>query len=314
MDAAHALFGGLIDYAGLFPPAELAMQDAAEEYAAIRSGGHAWMAGRFLVPASRAFELAQTLDGGNTQPYALSAVVDAGTTGPGWLGAVQTRLATLGDLRAQSAAVRLEMLEAAVPAPAAVRDTFDGPIAQFGMAAHTAGLRDLAIYVELPRTPRWDDLLPGAMAALKRAGFGAKIRCGGVTQAAFPSSAQIAAFVLAATQTQVAFKATAGLHHPVRGTDATGLAMHGFLNVLAAVLLAQAGATQSQLTAALDEEDAAAFTIGPDAFAYREHRFAAAAIRRARTEGLVSYGSCSFEEPIEDLVQMGMLAAAQTPA
>ena len=313
MDAVQTLFGGLIDYAGLFPPAELAMQAAAQEYAAIRSGGHAWLAGRFLVPASRAFELAQTLDE-DTRPYALSAVIDAGADPRAWLGAVQTRLGTLADLRAQAAPVRLEMLEAAVPAPTAARDTFDPVVAQFGMAAHTAGMRDLAIYLELPRTAAWNDLLPGAMGALKRTGFGAKIRCGGVVQEAFPSSAELAAFVLAATQAGVAFKATAGLHHPVRCTDATGLTMHGFLNLLAAVLLAQAGGTAAHLTGALDEEDPQAFALDAQAFAYREHRFAVDAIRRARTAGLVSYGSCSFEEPIEDLVQAGISVPAQTPA
>ena len=314
MDAVQALFGGLIDYAGLFPPAELAMQDAAEEYATVRSGAHAWMAGRFLVPASRAFELAQVLEGATTQPYALSAVVDAGAGAAAWLSAVQARLATLADLRGQAQTVRLEMLEAAVPAPVAARDTFDPVIGQFGMAAHSAGLRDLAIYLELPRTAAWNDLLPGAMAALKRTGFGAKIRCGGVVQAAFPSSAEVAAFVLAATQEGVAFKATAGLHHPVRCADPAGFVMHGFLNLLAAVLLAQAGGTQRQLTSALDEEYPGAFTLDAQAFAYRGHRFDVDAIRRARSRGLVSYGSCSFEEPIEDLLQAGLPVPAQAPA
>lgn len=290
------------------------MEAAAQEYAAIRSGAHAWMAGRFLVPASRAFELLAVLDDEAAPPYAAGAVVDAGTDGRMWLSAVQSRLATLADLRAQGPAVRLEMLEAALPPPVAARDTFDAAVAQFGMAAHNAGLRDLAVYLELPRTAAWDEVLPGAMSALKRTGFGAKIRCGGVVQAAFPTSAQIATFVLAATAAGVPFKATAGLHHPVRGADPAGLVMHGFLNVLAAVLLAQAGGTHAQLTSALDDDEPGAFTLDAQAFAYREHHFGAGAIERARAGGLVSYGSCSFEEPVDDLAQAGMPVPEQTPA
>ena len=47
------LLRGLIDYAGLFPPASLDMADAVRNYAAYREGEHAWALGRFVVPAAR---------------------------------------------------------------------------------------------------------------------------------------------------------------------------------------------------------------------------------------------------------------------
>ena len=53
----RAAFESLIDYAGLFPPAALPMAGAVAEYAEALRGEHAWMLGRFIVPASRIAEL-----------------------------------------------------------------------------------------------------------------------------------------------------------------------------------------------------------------------------------------------------------------
>ena len=47
------LLAGLVDYAGLFPPAALDMSDAVREYAGYRRGTHAWMLGRFVLPVGR---------------------------------------------------------------------------------------------------------------------------------------------------------------------------------------------------------------------------------------------------------------------
>src|SRR5436309_1541360 len=48
-----ALMTGLVDYAGLFPPAQLSMADAAANYLQYRASGDAWMLGRFVCPAPR---------------------------------------------------------------------------------------------------------------------------------------------------------------------------------------------------------------------------------------------------------------------
>lgn len=319
MESRRALFEGLIDYAGLFPPAGLEMQRAAEEYGSLRAGPWSWICGRFIVPASRAFELVEQLedlaDGGTIEPYRLSAIVDAGNDSRAWLANATNALASLVKLGAEGLPARVEALEVPVPPAIAARDTYDPVIGQFGMMAQNAGLRELPIYIEIPRTQRWAELLPGAMGALARAKFGAKIRCGGVTAEAFPSSEELAAFLRAALEENVAFKATAGLHHPVRHRDAqTGFTMHGFLNILAATIFIRDGLLDDEVVEILEERDEKAFVLAPDSFSWRHRNASLHQIQVARSSGFVSYGSCSIEEPVQDLIALGMLQAEKATA
>ena len=138
--------------------------------------------------------------------------------------------------------------------------------------------------------------------------FGFKFRTGGVTADAFPSSAQIAAALVAAAQQRVPIKFTAGLHHPVRlFHDSVQTKMHGFLNVLAGgVLAAEHRWDQAQTAAMLDDEDPASFSFTDEAFTWREWSISTARIR-ARRELVTSLGSCSFDEPRDDLRQLDLL-------
>jgi hypothetical protein len=150
------------------------------------------------------------------------------------------------------------------------------------------GLDALAaeVYVELPVDAVAD------LAACRERRLNAKVRCGG---ASVPSVAELAAFVRACRSAGVAFKATAGLHHPVRRGDE-----HGFLNLLAAAVFREE-------EAALAEDDPAAFRLDDDSFAWGGREAGPAEIARARREGLRSIGSCSFAEPVADLQALGFL-------
>ncbi|MGH2968884.1 MAG: hypothetical protein ACRDK0_07450, partial [Solirubrobacteraceae bacterium] len=135
------------------------------------------------------------------------------------------------------------------------------------------------------------------LRAVAERGAGAKVRCGGATPDMFPSPAELAAFIIGCRDLGLPFKATAGLHHPIRD----GI-VHGFLNLLAAAVLAHAaGAEERELSTVLLEEDASAFSVGEDAFTVRGHRFGADAVAAARERLFVGYGSCSFSEPVQDL-------------
>ena len=141
--------------------------------------------------------------------------------------------------------------------------------------------------------------LRGAVAAVREARAGAKIRCGGTT---LPSVEEVAAFVAACRDAGVPFKATAGLHHPIRSGD-----RHGFLNLLAAAVFAD-----GDLEAILAEEDPRPpSAVDAEGFAVHGHRADAATIAEARAELFVAYGSCSFDEPVEDLTASGSCSGAR---
>ena len=144
------------------------------------------------------------------------------------------------------------------------------------------------VYFELPLR----DDVSFRILQIGELGLRAKVRCGGTV---LPSVPALAEFVQACRRLEVPFKATAGLHHPVRSGDD-----HGFLNLLAA-------ATFGDEEEALAEEDPSAFAVTDETFSWREHEAGADEIARARRELFVSFGSCSAQEPIDGLRALGML-------
>lgn len=160
--------------------------------------------------------------------------------------------------------------------------------------------QEVGVFVELAI----DDGLEAALHGLDGASLGAKVRCGGVTADAFPTVEELARFVCACQDVGVPWKATAGLHHPIRGVR-DGLPMHGFLNLLAAAAFADAG--EDPVAAILAEEDPAAFTVDDDGLTVHGRHATAAELTKVRSERLLAYGSCSFSEPVEDLTALGIL-------
>jgi hypothetical protein len=267
-DARRELLGALIDHAALFPPASLDMPDAIEADRAARATEHAWILGRFICPASRLGELPRDVP-------RLSVVLDGGE----------------GDLEAvhdaRLAGREVELVEARID-PTWIPDTQQLVSAKLG-----EGVR--AFWELAPGRG-----LSGAVAAVREARAGAKIRCGGAT---VPPVEGVAAFVAACRDAGVPFKATAGLHHAIRAGDA-----HGFLNLLAAAVFAHAeGLSEQELVPLLAEEDPTAFKVAPDGLTARGRHAGPAAIAEARAELFVAYGSCSFSEPVEDLIALGVL-------
>ena len=125
--------------------------------------------------------------------------------------------------------------------------------------------------------------------------LGAKIRCGGLSRDAFPSDDAVAAFIRGCRDHGVAFKATAGLHHPFRTRDEDiGVLQHGFVNLLAATAL-------DEVEAIVAETDPNAFSIGADELRWHDLRASREQVEEMR--GLfTAFGSCSFNEPVEDLL------------
>ncbi|MEO8247558.1 MAG: hypothetical protein ABI622_10615 [Chloroflexota bacterium] len=307
-DLRRTLLERLVDDAGLFPPARLPMADALTGHAANRVGPLAWLQGRFIVPASRLGEMGAAWPEG-LAALRLSVIGDsAGVADVGsFPDALEADLAAAAAAERADGRLRVELVEVRVPDPAAValigpairRAAFAGPVASYVEAADSTDADALRAHVAAVATERAN----GATRA------GAKVRTGGLEPAMFPDPAAVAAFLAACVAEGVPFKATAGLHHPVRGDDpASGLRMHGFINLLAAVALLHAGELDAaSATTVVAEEDAGAFVVTADAFGWRGRTVEGPAVASVRAEAFTSYGSCSFDEPTADLAALGWL-------
>jgi hypothetical protein len=169
---------------------------------------------------------------------------------------------------------------------------------------------NLTAYVELPLRSDW----PRLLKVLRTRQARAKLRTGGLTPDSIPSVEDVARFLASCADAGVAFKATAGLHHPVRGDqrltyedDGPRATMHGFLNVFAAAGFAHRGAPAADLEAVLREERTTAFRFQDEALVVGERRLAAEDLASARADFAIGFGSCSFEEPVAGLRCLGML-------
>jgi len=147
--------------------------------------------------------------------------------------------------------------------------------------------------------------------AVRAAGCFAKIRTGGLTAEAIPRAEQVAGFIRACAERRLAFKATAGLHHPLRSVqpltyeaNAPRAQMHGFLNVFVASAFAWHGLRD--IEPILAETDLKAFRFNEQAH-WRDRSLSVEQIDSARAQFAHAFGSCSFEEPVQDLEALGLL-------
>jgi hypothetical protein len=310
--AKLALLERLIDDAGLFPPAALSMRAALRAHDRHRESAYWWVAGRFVAPASRLDELAATRSPADG-PLDLSVVLDSGASGAKG-DTVRADLHRI-DRLAELGGVSVSSLEARLP-----NVTLDGAAMQRIVAdiverypsAEIAFWYESAYDAGWKATPEsWLTVLSNARAAAPpNVTIGAKVRCGGAAAGATPSVDDLAAFLVAAHAHDVPWKATAGLHHPVRGEHAAGggAVPHGFLNVFFAGAALHAGALEAARVAeVLAETDPHAFVIDPVHAAWRDVRLEPEQIAAARAR-CVAFGSCSFDEPVNDLRELGILS------
>jgi hypothetical protein len=293
-NAIDALLSGLVDYAGLFPPASEGMREALENYASYLASDDRSALGRFIVPISRLKELE---DAGSelmprdpgSEPWRLSVLVAGDVRaaaeemlqfnsrhGSGWynghavIDVVELKASTVDDIERQ----RSEL-------PTSFTTYFEIPVK--------------------------GDVSP-LVQAIARVRARAKVRTGGVTPESIPAAGDVISFLAACHREGVPFKATAGLHHPIRGPykltyepDSPVGTMYGYLNVFVASALLYAGESEVTAIAALEETDRRTFAFEDDAIVWREKRIPAEQIEASRRDFAISFGSCSFREPVDEL-------------
>lgn len=309
----RALLAGIVDYAGLFPPAKLPLDQAIRNYARYRNEPEAWMLGRFVCPAARLAELAPFQDElfQSGAAFRFTALGRGGAGAEAFLTGLHSDLRDIASFRQRHAAV--DGYEVRLPPEVCASDRDDRLRDLLTAAAQQLrqqGPPALTPFYEIPAGS--DARAVAAVTALATGGVppaGLKLRCGGVEAAAFPPSGQVAAVIAACRDARVPLKFTAGLHHPVRRLDRElGVAVHGFLNVFGAGVLAwNRGLAEEQLLAILNEEDPAGFRFGEAGFHWGDFHVTAEEVAAARRDGVVSFGSCSFDEPRDGLRSLGLL-------
>ncbi|MBX3376732.1 MAG: hypothetical protein KF678_06985 [Phycisphaeraceae bacterium] len=312
-ESLRTLMAGLIDYAGLFPPAKLAMPASVETFARSMVGEHRWILGRFICPVSRLREFSQAaavmLPGtfatsgyreyAGGEPWRLSAIID------GDLHADLDTIAAFNEHheREDHGLCAVDAVELRVARPEQI-DSATEEISD-----------DLLPFFEFPPEVVGAGDCRGFVAALAGHGAGAKIRTGGIVPEAFPSTRAVATFIAACAGAGVPFKATAGLHHPLRAEypltyepSCPRGTMHGFLNVfLAAALVYTHRLDAGRAAEILDIRDADQFRFTDEGVRWNGLFLEVAQIAKAREAFCLSYGSCSFDEPVADLQKLGLL-------
>jgi len=297
--ALEVLLAGVVDYAGLFPPAALDMAAATQSYARYLDDPTRMMLGRFVVPVVRLREFDDAASallprGAASEPWRLSALPGPDLTADIDL-ALKFNCRHWNESEIGHAVIdALEIKVSTTPEIA---------------AACSIMPRQFAPYFEIPIAIDPLELVD----AIRRDGGFAKARTGGVTEAAFPDAKDVARFMIRCRDARVAFKLTAGLHHPVRAeyaltyaSDAPRGTMFGYLNMFTAAVLAWKGADESVVLSALLSQSPSDFHFSDDAVAFRNHSVPVAVVRDAREKFIISFGSCSFREPVDDLAALSI--------
>jgi hypothetical protein len=294
------LLRGVIDYAGLFPPAKLSMSEAMTNYLRYRGGENSWIVSRFICPVSRLGELEQELGKGGTPDCVPLSVVGTG-------GADISQF----EFNLERDCAEMNRFEKAVQDKCTIeafeiRSPSNADILQ--VIHDLEGFGEVDVFVELP----WGEGMQEGLAALAESEWlGAKARTGGLEASAVPSPQELASFLRDCLHLDLPFKLTAGLHQPLYHFDASlGANAHGFLNVLCATALTEeSDLSTSEIEEILTEQRPDAFVFGESGFGYGDLGASLEEIESIRAL-FVAIGSCSVDEPLEGLQKLKLVGAS----
>ena len=333
-ESLRTFMDGLIDYAGLFPPAKLPLNEAIDEYILHLKGENSWILGRFIIPISQFNDLEEFLPlFENIEPLKLSVLGGGGNSDDEYLNNIKQNIADINDFREKHAGkIEIDVIECKLATNTPSKDIMQ-------KATDLLNQNNLKHYHEFAELPyvgidysteldetSWDSVVVPTVAMIsemKNAGI--KLRCGGIVKDAFPSVEKVAAMIQACSLNKIPMKFTAGLHHPLRHFEEQyDCDMHGFVNVFGAGILAsnfeQPQHSQEKyrmfilLSHMIDDNNSDNFNFDESKLTWkvgddRDTRFEidTEKIKKARGNRAISYGSCSFEEPIDDLKQLGWM-------
>ena len=283
----QTLLSAIVDYAGLFPPAKLSLAAAMAEYEHYQTSPEHWMLSSFVLPFSQLEALMAQLPHASRKQWPLSLIMP----NP-WEEAIAQIQSFKHDW------IKLAALEFPVLSASDIQRIL--PQIPLGIQA----------FFEVPLPADCTSIL----TMLAETSHCAKVRTGGITPTAFPQPEWLSQFIQACAQAQVPFKATAGLHHPQPGhypltpeASSPTAAMQGFFNVAIAAALAYTQASDFEEIRAVLNEPFQAFQLQDRCINWRDRSLSLSDLQKARQHFFQSFGSCSFQEPVEALQQLQVL-------
>jgi len=308
----RALLAGAIDYAGLYPPASLDLPTALDKFFQHQSSPHSWMLARFVVGVDKLSTLASLVAerNGSGRSFLLSIVARPASPAADFGEQFGEDLQLIREFqRTAPNGLAVDAVEVKTP----VADPIEW-LSGFQAAIAPAKTLDAKLFFEVGFTRGWERWIHRLCSEAKEAfgrRTGIKLRCGGVEKWAFPSPAQVSEFLTACRRSGGDWKATAGLHHPLPTDDpATGATMHGFINLFTAALICQfekGEPNAARLVHVLEDRDPRSWSFTDDALRWRDFSIQTSSLTTARKHIATSFGSCSFDEPVDDLTALGWL-------
>jgi hypothetical protein len=321
-ESLRALLAGAIDYAGMFPPAALPLEQALANYRQHRSGPEAWMVGRFVCSAGELVDLAAIHD--RKRDGKLAIIFPWANPAKTYVENLANGLMQVSKFPTPSAISTLEFRWESDELSESIFDRLRNLVEVTTWPVMESKPPPPTMFFELlsPDAPKTDTMkreiveecvqqlaLHNRTAQSFNCATGFKLRCGGADPAAVPSSAEVAAVICACRDAGVFWKATAGLHHPVRHVDPElGVLVHGFINLLTAAVMAGAHHLHvDRVQAILEDDDPWHFRFTNEALTWRDLSATLPQIAGARERSLRSFGSCSIDEPWHDLMVLGLV-------
>jgi hypothetical protein len=328
--SAQALFEGLLDYAGLYPPATLAANDALAHYVAYRSQPYGWLLSRFVLGASHLSEIGELSQYGFSKdaPLAIAlvsreAMADIARLiaspllrdGCGVLSSVEVVVDPSRSIREQCREVQqlLTALQRFLSLSESPALFFEVP---YGEAWDVSFSALLEVLQELRREPSHGE---------EKSIIGFKLRCGGASPSATPPPSLVSLVLSCCANLGVPVKFTAGLHQPFRhqvpAVDG-GLEQvaHGYFNLLFAALVAahdreegnrgersSRSVTAEELSSLISEVRSQHPQFTEQGLEWQGHFLSTETISRLRATQVISFGTCSFVEPLEEALKRGWL-------
>lgn len=314
----HIFTSKLIEYAGLFPPANLDLKSAFNNYLSYAlNSPYSWMLAKFICPASKLAELDKLIESEKiTFGYQLSFSILglSSVHSSEFLDSISRDVSLISNFNTKySGMINVDAFEMRLP-----NDIFSikgDRVLQDMIRLTSEKLEKIkgkppCLFFEAPPNENLPALAEAISAHIKAGGkSGYKLRTGGVEASAFPSSEKIASAIITCKNFEIPMKFTAGLHHPIRHyNDSVNTKMHGFINVFSAGILHCCYSLEHDvIVEMLSDENPENFKFTDNSMQWKNLIVLSSKVEEARKNFMLSYGSCSFDEPVDDLKSLGLL-------